>query len=149
LKAKSVGKAFAFASTTPKNVMDNRFINSQEGITFKVHQPEKTNQILIKPKHPWEGQCIILYISTIKDEGKFRMWYEVLARDGTDQLCYAESEDGLNWVKPNLGLHEYDGSKENNICYRGVFRYHGGTVYKDPTVNGGPDQYKLFYIGWR
>lgn len=132
--------------TEKQLLMDNRFIDSQKGITFRVHQPKKTNQILIKPERPWEGRCIILYISTILDGSTFRMWYEVLAEDGTDQLCYAESGDGLNWVKPNLGLYEYDGSKKNNICYRGVFRYHGGTVYKDPTVSGGSEQYKLFYI---
>jgi hypothetical protein len=29
-------------------------------------------------------------------------------------MCYAVSEDGLHWEKPNLGLVEYNGSKENN-----------------------------------
>ena len=29
--------------------------------------------------------------------------------------CYAESDDGLNWRKPMLGLHEFQGSKANNI----------------------------------
>jgi hypothetical protein len=29
--------------------------------------------------------------------------------------CYAESEDGIHWRKPELGLHEFKGSKANNI----------------------------------
>jgi hypothetical protein len=28
---------------------------------------------------------------------------------------YAESEDGVDWVKPNLGLVEYHGGRENNL----------------------------------
>lgn len=28
---------------------------------------------------------------------------------------YCESRDGSHWIKPKLGLHEIDGSKENNI----------------------------------
>lgn len=30
-------------------------------------------------------------------------------------LAYAESIDGINWIKPNLGLFEYNGSKDNNL----------------------------------
>ncbi len=32
-----------------------------------------------------------------------------------DFLCYAESKDGITWVKPALGLVEFNGSKDNNI----------------------------------
>jgi len=31
-------------------------------------------------------------------------------------ICYAESGDGIHWKKPNLGLHEFRGSKDNNIA---------------------------------
>jgi len=30
-------------------------------------------------------------------------------------VCYAESQDGYTWVKPKLGLVEYNGSLDNNI----------------------------------
>ena len=29
--------------------------------------------------------------------------------------CYAESRDGIHWTKPELGQHEFNGSKRNNI----------------------------------
>jgi hypothetical protein len=29
--------------------------------------------------------------------------------------CYAESEDGIHWTKPNLRLHEVKGTRENNV----------------------------------
>jgi hypothetical protein len=31
--------------------------------------------------------------------------------------CYAESRDGIRWEKPKLRIHDYNGSKENNIVY--------------------------------
>jgi hypothetical protein len=33
-------------------------------------------------------------------------------------ICYAESRDGLHWVKPKLGIHEFNGSRENNIILK-------------------------------
>jgi hypothetical protein len=30
-------------------------------------------------------------------------------------ICYATSRDGINWEKPNLGLVEFKGSRQNNI----------------------------------
>ena len=29
--------------------------------------------------------------------------------------CYADSDDGIHWRKPELGLHAFGGSKKNNI----------------------------------
>lgn len=55
-------------------------------------------------------------------------------------LCYAESQDGINWTKPNLGLVEFNGNKANNIVLRNA---HGAGVLCDP---GDPDicrRYKL------
>ena len=54
--------------------------------------------------------------------GKYRMpvhWHSRLWRSLMDyapfRLCYAESEDGINWVKPNLGLYSWEGSAANNM----------------------------------
>jgi hypothetical protein len=67
----------------------------------------------------------VLYGSVIHDGGKFRMWYLGMIQTrfaGTQApgwwrpMCYAESDDGVHWVKPELGLVELDGSTRNNIC---------------------------------
>ena len=36
---------------------------------------------------------------------------------GKLRLCYAVSQDGLTWEKPNLGLVEFQGSTDNNIVH--------------------------------
>jgi hypothetical protein len=62
---------------------------------------------------PWEGS--VLYDAK---EGLFKCWYG--ATDVTlkswGALGYAVSSDGVHWEKPELGLHEYRGSRKNNIC---------------------------------
>lgn len=32
-------------------------------------------------------------------------------------ICYADSDDGVTWHKPNLGLVSWNGSKQNNILF--------------------------------
>lgn len=55
-------------------------------------------------------------------------------------LCYAESTDGVNWVKPDLGLTEFEGNKDNNI----LFRYaHGTGVMLDEEEKDRGKRYKL------
>ena len=49
---------------------------------------------------------------------------------------YAVSEDGVNWHKPVLGLHEYHDSTQNNIVIAGR-----GPIIKDQAE---PDPNKRF-----
>jgi len=67
----------------------------------------------------------ILYGSVLHIGGKFRMWYlgmfETEIKKGQAPgwwrpMCYAESDDGITWTKPELGLVEFNGNKKNNIC---------------------------------
>ena len=67
----------------------------------------------------------ILYGTVIKDGAKFRMWYlgmfetEIVKGQAPGMwrpMCYAESDDGVHWVKPELGLVEFKGGTKNNIC---------------------------------
>jgi len=55
-----------------------------------------------------------------KPEGGLRMWHLRLvprpgAQDFNFVLCYAESDDGIRWHRPELGLKEIDGNKRNNV----------------------------------
>ncbi|MSU48256.1 MAG: hypothetical protein EXS37_04050 [Opitutus sp.] len=62
------------------------------------------------------------YGSVLREGGKFRMWYCALAGTETKgnvstsaRLAYAESDDGVRWLKPELGLMELNGSRRNNL----------------------------------
>lgn len=67
----------------------------------------------------------ILYGSVIRIGDKFRMWYLGMIQRKIERgnapgwwrpMCYAESDDGVHWTKPELGLVELNGSRKNNIC---------------------------------
>ncbi len=57
-----------------------------------------------------------IYNQIIYDQGRYRLWYQA-RRAGNLWIAYAESKDGVNWTRPNLGLVEISGSKENNIIF--------------------------------
>jgi len=104
---------------------------------------------IIKPDRPWEGYLVLQPGSVIYDpnQRQFQMWYNTLATEtdsDIDQfLCYAISQDGVHWEKPELGLVEFRGSKANNIVLRWCNWNH--SVIRDPD-DPDPDRlYKMVY----
>lgn len=82
---------------------------------------------------------ISFFLSVLEDEtGKLRMWY--ICRDSENQpnLAYAESADGVTWVKPKLGLVDYHGSKDNNLV--GISAVEG-VVFVDPKARTAEEKY--------
>ena len=59
----------------------------------------------------------------LKEGDTIRLYYRgsVGGSDHSDDqvTCVAESRDGINWTRPNLGLVEFRGSKDNNIMWMG------------------------------
>lgn len=108
-------------------------ISVPSGVCIRAEIANKSEPWLVADK-PWEVGGVALQ-RIIHDNGLYRVWYSasVNGRDkvvmspingrpklGTDGevfsgLCYMESRDAVNWVKPSLGLVEYHGSKDNNI----------------------------------
>ena len=90
----------------------------------RLHHPEP-KEIAIVHEAPWEGSGSG-YHSVFRDGDLYRMYYKAwqltVTPDGKLNnkehplwCCYAESDDGIRWRKPELGLHAFDGSKANNI----------------------------------
>ena len=78
---------------------------------------------------PWATRTVIYD----EEDEIFKCWYDGCSfRQASTSFemefptGYAISEDGINWIKPRLGLFEYNGSKDNNICNLGM-----GCVLKD------------------
>jgi len=95
--------------------VDDYVISSVENLTRRFHQPVKhpKNPLVIADR-PWESEIPdwIYMAFALYDPvtNKFQMWYHTEGR-----TMYAESDDGITWRKPNLGMVEYKGSRENNI----------------------------------
>ncbi|MDQ3624926.1 MAG: hypothetical protein M3463_21005 [Verrucomicrobiota bacterium] len=99
--------------------VDKLLIDQMQGATLRMHPPRPA-EVAVKFDEPWEGR-FSAYVTVIHDANakKFRMYYRGNAgvKDGTsgEVTCYAESDDGIRWTKPRLGLHEFNGSKDNNV----------------------------------
>jgi len=66
------------------------------------------------------------------DDG-FELWYTVFDRAlESVLLCYARSDDGLKWEKPDIGLVEYRGTSANNVLQRTTPGNDFFTVWKHP-----------------
>ncbi|MBI4662440.1 MAG: hypothetical protein HY735_26785 [Verrucomicrobia bacterium] len=92
---------------------------------LRLHHPVP-QEIAIVHDAPWEGSGSG-YHSIFKDGEIYRMYYAAYQLSATPAeskirtrpllCCYAESKDGIHWIKPELGLHEFRGSKANNIVF--------------------------------
>lgn len=95
--------------------IDYRFIADSANVTLNMNQAQKLGIVLDSEKEPWE-KGTGGFFRVIEDAGRSKMYYGAFTKAG-HSLCYAESSDGLHWTKPELGLVQIDGSKQNNIIY--------------------------------
>jgi hypothetical protein len=129
--------------------VDDHLIESTEGdVNRQLLRPEP-KEVVFETGEPWEGNTSGYY-TVFADGDTFRMIYRGWQHDENkkaahqEATCYAESSDGIHWTKPNLGLFEWDGSKENNIVWLGPGT-HNFTAFRDanPAVPA-ESRYKAF-----
>ena len=77
--------------------------------------------------------------STFKGQTHDAYGRKFVENDRGDLTCYAESDDGLTWTKPNLGLFEFNGNPNNNI----VWDLHGACVFRDDDEPDPQRRYKM------
>ncbi len=129
---------------------------------LRLHHPVP-KEIVIVHDAVWEGTGTG-YHSVFRDGDLYRMYYKAWmltitpgVGDKTDPHpssgAYAESDDGIHWRKPSLGLHEFQGSKANNIVF--AAEKVGGltldpahlAVFKDDNPRAGLDaRYKAIIL---
>lgn len=94
----------------------------RRGISLELQTPVRREIVLTTDK-PWEGR-FSAYFTIFQDGPRYRLYYRGSGPvgDKSEQqfTCYAESTDGIHFVRPNLDIHEFNGSKENNIILSGV-----------------------------
>ena len=109
--------------------VDDFLIDQMSGLELQLHRPQSAGKALSFDQ-PWEGDSST-YVSVFKDGDRFRMYYRGSGRETPSSLAvgektvaahaeliaYAESEDGIRWTRPSLGIFEFQGSKENNIVW--------------------------------
>ena len=89
----------------------------------RLHRPARQGVAMVTDR-PWEGNASH-WRTVFRDGDRYRMYYmgghfELEAERMSSFphgpfLCYAESDDGIHWRRPDLGLVEFQDSRQNNI----------------------------------
>jgi len=123
--------------------IDQKFIESAEGIQLIVQEPWQTREKLIMADQSWEQDAAIgSYSTVIQEADKVRLWYDIRAvTPPADQktprfmgIAYAESGDGIHFRKPVLSLVTRNGSTKNNLVLPpdpDLLAVGGGSVWRD------------------
>ena len=121
--------------------VDHYLVDTLDGVRLKLHEPRPA-EVAIRIDRPWEDEFAFGGV-VIKDGSTYRMYYRGRAAEGKKTWCYAESPDGIRWVKPNLGLIEVEGTRNNNVVVtdEGKVAY-GLTPFLD-TKPGTPPSERL------
>ena len=164
------GNADCNSDSTKFLLLDNRIIEKTYNVLLEVGKVEKhpANPLFGEDKH-WEKRFDNLYGNVIYDreEKIYKCWYSPFIQDESATgmtlsqrnaikyrppdnremaICYATSADGLSWEKPEMNLVDFEGSKGNNILWRGGQEReelwggpHGAGIFKD-LVEPDPDR---------
>lgn len=138
---------------------DDHWIPLRYNLDLKLQQPVpyEKNPVL-RLGGEGEPDCFFasLFGTVFRLDGKFRMWYGAVdsgevydKKQNNMRLAYAESDDGIHWVKPKLGLRKYNGNTANNLC---GLDYSGGCycfeVLYEPDEPDPNRRFKMAYTGY-
>ena len=134
-----------------------------DGARLQLHRPER-REVVLRTDEPWGGNASG-YQSVFKDGDLYRMYYRgghyrfsgepaQALENHPWVLCYAESDDGIHWRKPDLGICEFNGSKANNIVLttETLASVAGCPAHTATFIDANPDcpadeRYKIITVG--
>ncbi len=156
-----------FVGPFDENGRDAYLVESMKNVEMTMNPARVTGERLVENDRPWEGAGMLdMRQCVIKDGDLFRMYYNalphmVVSPDPDDPrkniwgrsynriLCYAESGDGIHWTKPDLGICEWNGSRNNNILLPNpeleyaFSELDGPAVFIDPVAKSRDTKYKM------
>ena len=88
--------------------VDRFLVEKLDGTHYQLHHPRPA-EIAVALDQPWEKRLHSGH-SVIRDGRRFLLYYSAFNR-----LAVAESQDGIHWTKPLLGVVELDGNRNNNL----------------------------------
>ena len=124
---------------------------SSYGVKIIQHKPKIEYEQVIDTDKEWD--CLRAGFPSVFKiaEHKYVAFYEAISREPEwIMVCYAESNDGVHWVKPDLGLVEFKGNKHNNIIRMGGAPYlnyveEGNVVLYDRHEKDDNKRYKMLF----
>ena len=148
--------------------IDDASLPLKKNLCYYLSKPKVRREPVLAPtRSPSapDNLATHFYGTVVYDDGKFRMWYsashsginpdwssELKAQLGSNPfpvsespLCYAESQDGISWTKPNLNQVLFKGSRDNNGLGLPHAVIIGALVIKDPAETDPARVYKMLH----
>ena len=136
-------------------LIDDYIIESMSPQVYRLmNQPIKyAENPVIRLDTEWEhkgglshgGDCGQIFWDP--DRGVYRFYDWMVNWDWSQSwLFYAESKDGIHWVKPKLGQVEYLGYNTNFISLPFSETARSNTVFRDPAASREQERYKMIYF---
>jgi len=151
MKPFSLITVLLFASTlaaadAPTNIGSRRelfadsFLLERFSGTHLQQQTPRDEGVAFKFDQPWEGLFSGYATLVTLADGRLRAYYRgkaVANKDGSEEevTCVAESTDGRQWTKPELGLCEVMGTRKNNVV---LMKAHTATHNFSPFRDARP-----------
>lgn len=120
-----------------------------------LHSPRRhPENPLVRQSKPWEAEIGYASVYRQPDTGRYQLWYQAYAGDRPPArplrcvVAYAESDDGIHWVKPKLAVHPFGAVKDTNIVLvgnGGRSVNYGASVVVDPRDRDAGRRYKMAY----
>ena len=139
--------------------IDDLGLGDRDGLTLTLNKPTVRQEPVLKPEtgnlSAPDSMAAHFYGTVLHDAGTFRMYYYAVSyRKGAPgdlwqgPVCYAESDDGLNWTKPNLGQVEINGSSQNNALKLSDEATQCAAVIIDDQETDPNKRYKMVYMSF-
>ena len=159
----AITKATATAAEVPADAqarstwlaIDDETFPLKRGLCYYLSKPVARREPVLGPSrdnpNAPDYMAAHFYGTVLFDQGKFRMWYYAVnaGKDLSDlkqgPVCYAESQDGIQWIKPNLGQVEFHGSRSNNAIRLPDQTTQSAAVIVDPQDPDPKRRYKMVY----
>jgi hypothetical protein len=133
---------------TPLLILDASSVADAQGVTFRLNQATKHSENpVLQPGEPhhWDSLCVswpgtVLYSPR---DRKWRCWYLALdivqTPDRVWHTGYAESDDGIHWLKPDLGQIKFLARDTNQVA-NNWGAYYLRTVFENPLPDAPESQ---------
>ena len=118
--------------STKQIFIDDSVVAASSNVQRQPHRPVRHGPPILEADRPWEtdGGGVYMYGGSVlfdSEERVFKMWYRAsgpISRrpsapgsedPGGYRACYAVSDDGVEWHKPDLGAADFGGDTRNNL----------------------------------
>ena len=98
--------------------------------------PDDSHVVYYGAVHQVGDELYMWYLGQNRQEGR---WFE--------RVCFAKSKDGYHWERPNLGLVEYGGNRNNNLVdlNQGSHHVQSCVVFYEPEELDPARRFKMVF----